>query len=166
MLKVGGYRWPPTKWMKWCALKICGIIQSVTQHPCRRRLTLCTIVFLPLTLLTGYFVRYPVPVQNSSLSSFIGHELRKHVVHPSWPYRHYVCIRSAYSSPWLYEVPPSFWIIAIPLLSVIAPAFMWPDIVRMYHYVKKRTLARKIREASPNELSLLPVWCADLQSFM
>lgn len=56
VLKDYGCRWPLTKWMKWCALKDYGIVQSVTQHLCRRRLTLCTIVFLPLTLLTGYFV--------------------------------------------------------------------------------------------------------------
>jgi hypothetical protein len=37
-------------------LRIMLFVQSVAQHPCRRRLTMCTIVFLPLTLLTGYFV--------------------------------------------------------------------------------------------------------------
>jgi hypothetical protein len=78
------------------------------------------------------------------------------VVYPSWPYRYHVCYRSAHSSPWLYEMFSSFWFIAIPVMSIIAPAFMWPDIIRMYHYVKKRSLARKIGKVRPNELSLLP----------
>lgn len=64
--------------------------------------------------------------------------------HPSWPYRPYVCFSSTHSSPWLYEVFSSFWYIAIPVVAIVAPAFMWPDIVRVYHYFKKRSLARKI----------------------
>lgn len=43
----------------------------------------------------------------------------------------------------------SFWIIAIPIMSVVAPTFMWPDILRMYHQVKKRSLAQKITKARP-----------------
>lgn len=58
-----------------------------------------------------------------------------------------------HSSPWLYELFPSFWIIALPVMSIVAPTFMWPDIVGMYHYVKKRTLVRRATKACLNELA-------------
>jgi hypothetical protein len=49
---------------------------------------------------------------------------------------------------------PSFWIIAIPVMGIITPTFMWPDMVRGYHHIKKRALARRIAKARPNELSI------------
>ncbi|KAH9996495.1 cora-like Mg2+ transporter protein-domain-containing protein [Russula vinacea] len=80
-----------------------------------RRLTLCTILFLPLTLLTGYF-----GMNFENMWSI--HHGHSDIV---------------------------FWIIAIPIMSVVAPTFMWPDILRMYHQVKKRSLAQKITKARP-----------------
>jgi len=76
----------------------------------RRRLTLCTVVFLPLTLLTGYFgmnFEYMWSIKHGHTDKF-------------------------------------FWIIAIPVLAVVMPAFMWPDIIRIYHYIKKRSLDRNV----------------------
>lgn len=75
-----------------------------------RRLTLCTIVFLPLTLLTGYF---GMNFQNM------------------WSIHH-------------NHSDVVFWIIAIPVMAVVIPTFMWADIVRMYHYIKKNILARNV----------------------
>src|SRR6267154_1649277 len=49
---------------------------------------------------------------------------------------------------------PSFWIIAIPVMCIITPTFMWPDIARAYHHIKKRALTRRITKARPNELSI------------
>jgi hypothetical protein len=37
-----------------------------------------------------------------------------------------------------------FWIIALPLMAVVLPVFIVPDIKRMIHYVQKRILAKKI----------------------
>lgn len=50
---------------------------------------------------------------------------------------------------------PSFWIIAIPVMSIITPTFMWPDIARAYHRIKKRSLAGRITKVRPNELFIL-----------
>lgn len=52
----------------------------------------------------------------------------------------------------------SFWIIAIPVMSIITPTFMWPDIVHGYHHIKKRALARRIMKARPSDLFI----CSDV----
>ncbi|KAI9445373.1 hypothetical protein H4582DRAFT_1915008 [Lactarius indigo] len=78
-----------------------------------RRLTLCTIVFLPLTLLTGYF---GMNFENM------------------WTIHH-------------GHSDVVFWIIAIPVMLVVVPTFMWADIVRMYHYFKKNILAQNVTKA-------------------
>ncbi|KAH8991944.1 hypothetical protein EDB92DRAFT_1934872 [Lactarius akahatsu] len=82
-----------------------------------RRLTLCTIVFLPLTLLTGYF---GMNFENM------------------WTIHH-------------GHSDVVFWIIAIPVMTVVVPTFMWADIVRMYHYIKKNILARNVTKARAQE---------------
>ncbi|KAJ7880974.1 hypothetical protein B0H14DRAFT_2705638 [Mycena olivaceomarginata] len=79
---------------------------SYEMNEVMRRLTLATIIFLPLTLLTGL----PSP--------------RSHC---------------------------PFWIIALPLMAVVLPVFIVPDIKRMIHYVQKRILAKKIVKSFKNE---------------
>ncbi|KAH9056939.1 hypothetical protein EDB87DRAFT_1686657 [Lactarius vividus] len=96
-----------------------------------RRLTLCTIVFLPLTLLTGYFG------MNFENMWSIHHE-HSDVV---------------------------FWIIAIPVMSIVVPAFMWADIVRMYHYIKKNILARNVTKARFDGSKLLILTAKSEPSF-
>ncbi|KAH9082257.1 hypothetical protein EDB83DRAFT_2503350 [Lactarius deliciosus] len=44
-----------------------------------------------------------------------------------------------------------FWIIAIPVMTVVVPTFMWADILRMYHYIKKNILARNVTKARAQE---------------
>jgi hypothetical protein len=54
-----------------------------------------------------------------------------------------------YPFPCSSQLVSSFWIIAIPVLAVVMPAFMWPDILRMYHHTKKRSLDRNVLKARP-----------------
>lgn len=39
-----------------------------------------------------------------------------------------------------------FWEIALPVLAVCIPLFLWGDIMRVVHYLKKRWLARTIKK--------------------
>jgi hypothetical protein len=66
-----------------------------------------------------------------------------------------VYVIRSHSSLRLYELFPSFWIIAIPVMFVVAPAFMWPDIVRAYNHITKGMLARNVKEACLYSVVLL-----------
>ncbi|KAJ6586423.1 magnesium transporter [Mycena vulgaris] len=77
-----------------------------------RRLMIATVVFLPLTLLTGYF-----GMNFTDMWSVNGH------------------------SDWV------FWAIALPIMAIVVPSFVAPDIQRMVHYIQKRALAKKVVES-------------------
>jgi len=77
-----------------------------------RRLTLITIICLPLTLLTGYF--------GMNFADF-------------W---------SAHEHSDLF-----FWEVAIPVMLVVLPIFLYADIGRGVHYMRKRLAARHASRA-------------------
>ncbi len=39
-------------------------------------------------------------------------------------------------------------------MAIVVPAFMWADIVRMYHYIKKNNLAQNVTKARLDPLIL------------
>ncbi|KZT67335.1 hypothetical protein DAEQUDRAFT_767243 [Daedalea quercina L-15889] len=79
-----------------------------------RKLTLVTIIFLPLTFLSGYF--------GMNFTKF-------------WA---------------VYDDNHSdllFWEIAIPIMMVVAPLFLWPDFMRLGQYIQKRFIRRSITKS-------------------
>ena len=41
-----------------------------------------------------------------------------------------------------------FWVIALPLMAIVVPVFLWSDIQRMVHYVRKRIITRNVKKVS------------------
>ncbi|KAF4573548.1 CorA metal ion transporter (MIT) family protein [Pleurotus pulmonarius] len=86
---------------------------SYEMNEVMRRLTLATIIFLPLTLLTGYFG------MNFEFMWTIQHGHSDLI----------------------------FWIIALPVMAVVLPMFIAPDIVRIVHYCKKKMTAQRAKRS-------------------
>ncbi|KAL1738815.1 hypothetical protein HDZ31DRAFT_50408, partial [Schizophyllum fasciatum] len=87
-----------------------------------RRLTLATIIFLPMTLLTGYFVNDPHrAAQGMNFTEF-------------W---------SVNNNSDLF-----FWELAIPIIVAVTTVFMWGDFVRIEHYLQKLWIARNAVQVS------------------
>ncbi|EKM61657.1 uncharacterized protein PHACADRAFT_248392 [Phanerochaete carnosa HHB-10118-sp] len=87
-------------------------MSSYEMNEVMRRLTLATIIFLPLTLLTGYF-------------------------------------GMNFSSMWTIDhghTDVVFWIIALPLMVIVVPIFLWSDLGRIFHYMKKKVSQRKLKK--------------------
>lgn len=97
-----------------------------------RQLTIVTVIFLPLTLLTGYFVR-PCYACCSSTP----------------------CSSATSLKGMNFSSMPSvnnhsdvlFWEIALPVIAVIVPLFLWTDIRRLFHYLRKRMVVSDVRKA-------------------
>jgi len=85
---------------------------SYEMNEVMRRLTLATIIFLPLTLLTGYF--------GMNFDNM-------------WTIHH-------------GHTDIVFWIIALPIMAIIIPLFLWGDMTRLAHYMKKRYLERTVKK--------------------
>ena len=47
-----------------------------------------------------------------------------------------------FASSFSFLISPRYWEIALPLLAIVIPAFIYNDIIRMVHYLKKKTFAR------------------------
>jgi len=87
-------------------------LASYDMNEVMRRLTLATIIFLPLSLLTGYF-------------------------------------GMNFGSMWSVENNSDlfFWELALPIMAVLIPIFLWRDVVRLVHYIKKKMLARRVHQS-------------------
>jgi len=46
----------------------------------------------------------------------------------------------------LISILSRFWEIAIPLMSIVIPVFLYGDVVRMVHYVKKKILVTQVED--------------------
>ncbi|KAA1477253.1 hypothetical protein DENSPDRAFT_884939 [Dentipellis sp. KUC8613] len=89
---------------------------SYEMNEVMRRLTLVTIVCLPLTLLTGYFgMNFNVMWSVQQHSDVL------------------------------------FWIIALPVMAIVIPMFVYPDFQRMVHYISKRMVAQKVKKEYKHE---------------
>jgi len=84
---------------------------SYEMNEVMRRLTLATIIFLPLTLLTGYF--------GMNFTNM-------------WSIQH-------------NHSDVVFWIIALPVMAIVIPMFMFTDLKNMAHYMQKRLVKKKIK---------------------
>ncbi|KAI0923526.1 hypothetical protein AcV5_009045 [Taiwanofungus camphoratus] len=90
----------------------CNMV-SYQMNDVMRRLTIATIIFLPLTFLTGYFGMNFVnmwSVHNANHSDLL------------------------------------FWEIALPVMAVVVPIFIWPDLRHMVHYLQKQLVKRKVKK--------------------
>ncbi|KAF8527557.1 hypothetical protein BU17DRAFT_81765 [Hysterangium stoloniferum] len=84
---------------------------SYEMNEVMRRLTLATIIFLPLTLLTGYFgMNFATQPSVQEHSDVL------------------------------------FWEISIPVMIVVVSLFMWDDVIRMKHYLEKKTKLGLLRK--------------------
>ncbi|KAF8709447.1 CorA-like Mg2+ transporter protein, partial [Rhizoctonia solani] len=83
-------------------------IVSYETNQVMRGLTIATVIFFPLTFLTGYF----------GMNFHIMPSVQEHS-------------------------ETMFWEIAIPVMTVVVAAFMFPDIQKLVHFIKKRMATRK-----------------------
>lgn len=40
----------------------------------------------------------------------------------------------------------SFWIIALPVMAIVLPLFLWSDLKRVWHYLQKRMAKRSVKQ--------------------
>ncbi|KAJ7325877.1 hypothetical protein DFH08DRAFT_787469 [Mycena albidolilacea] len=82
---------------------------SYEMNEVMRRLTLVTVIFLPLSLLTGYF-------------------------------------GMNFDHMWIHNGKGDYyyWIIAAPIMALVLPLFIAPDIMRIVHYLQKRMLTKNV----------------------
>ncbi|KAJ7185215.1 hypothetical protein C8R46DRAFT_881651 [Mycena filopes] len=88
---------------------------SYEMNEVMRRLMLATVIFLPLTLLTGYF---GMNFDNMWITTHPGH------------------------GDWIY------WAIALPIMVIVLPLFLGPDIRRLVRYMQKRLLTKRVAKVS------------------
>lgn len=130
--------------MSSCVLYFEGPCRLNLRTSYRRRLTLVTIIGLPMTLLTGYFVRFGLLLCSwPCLFDTPGHELRNNVVCSGkfgCPVSS-LCSTSLFISSFI--ICTRFWKIAVPVVTVTAIWALWSDLVDLHHYMMKKLLARR-----------------------
>ncbi|QRW02086.1 CorA-like magnesium transporter protein [Ceratobasidium sp. AG-Ba] len=83
-------------------------IVSYETNQVMRGLTIATVIFFPLTFLTGYF----------GMNFHVMHSVQDHS-------------------------EAMFWEIAGPVMFVVIGLFLWPDIARLIHFLKKRAATKR-----------------------
>ena len=130
------------KWMTWCT-RFHSWNSAFHWPPLRRRLTIATIVCLPLTLLTGYFVRcadnwrlfYHSPIAEQGMN-----------FQPFWAVNNnsdlLFVFYTSLPHPFSWQRILRFWKIALPIMVLVVPLSIWGDLVRGWHYVQKKALLK------------------------
>jgi hypothetical protein len=107
-----------------------------------------TIICLPLTFVSGYFVRRaltPSP-SNALLTARKGMNFDIEPWKEDWSDILFWCV--LFNSPAVIASLSAHRIIALPCVAVISPLFIIPDIKRMIHYIQRRkllTVTAKVR---------------------
>jgi hypothetical protein len=123
---------------------------------------MATIIFLPLTLLTGYFVCHSGSLSwlSTDRFAFLGHELQAHVEHQGQrPLRYHVCHAVFVTVTTIQgSILFRYWEIAIPLMIVVIGCFLYQDIIRMIHYLKKKTFLSMLDVVRSHSLFPFSCW--------
>ena len=57
-------------------------------------------------------------------------------------------ILSSHQGPHIDLGVTRFWIIAIPVMAIVVPLFLWNDIQRLVHYMQKRMIVKRVKRVS------------------
>lgn len=128
-------------WTLLCALLVFDSANKCLPFCYRSRLTVTTIIFLPLTLLTGYFVCWVSSFRENTDIVYRGWILR--VSGASTDVRIF-CMLWLFLKIYADWFHCSFWEIALPAMAILIPLLMWRDIKSLARYLKRRAETRRV----------------------